>query len=347
MSRRVATLGVAGLLLVLLAAVAALLPVPYVLLEPGPTSNTLGSADGKPLIRIEGRRTYLTSGNLQLTTVGVLGGPGQQLDLITALRGWFDRDVAVVPEETVYPEGGTEEQIKQQNAEEMQSSQENATTAALRELNIPVTSHVVVQSIARGSPALGKLKAGDEIVAVDGRPVTTPQRVRAHITSLPPGDTVTFTVERGGREQQVEVATKAGPEGQAQVGIVPGVTFTYPFKVEISLKDVGGPSAGLMFALGIVDKLTPGALTGGKFIAGTGTIDPEGRVGPIGGIAQKLVAAKEAGAAAFLVPAGNCDEAAPAAPDGLRLVRADTLSNAVDALDAIRTGTGTVPACPA
>jgi len=120
----------------------------------------------------------------------------------------------------------------------------------------------------------------------------------------------------------------------------------YPFSVEISLKDVGGPSAGLMFALGIVDKLTPGSLTGGKFIAGTGTIDDSGHVGAIGGIAQKMVGARRKGATVFLSPAGNCAQARDTVPDGLRLVRVKTLSDAVEALEDLKAGrVDEVPTC--
>jgi PDZ domain-containing protein len=346
MSRRAATFGVAGILIVFLTALAALLPVPYVLLEPGPTSNTLGTEDGKPLIQIKGHQTYPTSGHLQLTTVGVLGGPGNKVDLVTALRGWLDRDVAVVPQEQVYPDGETPEQVEEENAEEMKLSQQNATTAALRQLGIPVTTQLVVESISKGSPALGKVKAGDEIVAVDGQTVTSPDQVRAIISKRKPGETVDLTVRRKGKQLVETVGTTAGPQGQALVGLVPAVAYAYPFDVSISLEKVGGPSAGLMFALGIVDKLTPGELTGGKFIAGTGTIDPDGNVGPIGGIPQKMIAARDKGASMFLVPSGNCAEAVRAAPDGLRLVRAGTLDEAIHAIDAVRDGKGNVPTCP-
>ncbi|MGH3670280.1 MAG: S16 family serine protease, partial [Pseudonocardiaceae bacterium] len=111
-----------------------------------------------------------------------------------------------------------------------------------------------------------------------------------------------------------------------------------PFTTTITLADVGGPSAGLMFALAIVDKLTPGALAGNIFVAGTGTIVPAGQVGSIGGIPLKMISAREAGATVFLVPAGNCAEAVQHVPAGLRLVRVNTLTDAVHALDQLRGG---------
>jgi Lon-like protease len=345
MSRRALTLTVAGFLVVLLSAVAALLPVPYVALSPGPTTNTLGAVGNSALIRIEGHPTYAATGHLDLTTVSVLGGPRQRMDLVTALRGWVDNKVAVVPEQQVYPKGETAKQVEQESAAEMKDSQENATTAALRELGIPVTTRVVVDRVSSGSPATGKLRAGDVLVAVDDQPAEGGARLRQLITRHKPGEQVTLTVQRAGRRVDERITTAAAKDGRAIVGVLTRDEADYPFKVAISLKDVGGPSAGLMFALGVVDKLTPGSLSGGKYIAGTGTIDDSGKVGPIGGIPQKMAGARRAGATVFLAPAGNCAEAVKTVPAGLRLVKVDSLQSAVDALDAIREGKGKVPAC--
>jgi PDZ domain-containing protein len=346
MSPRVFTLAAAGFLVVVLAAVAALLPVPYVALSPGPTTDTLGKVGKTELIRIEGHKTYPTKGHLDLTTVSVLGGPRQRMDIVTALKGWLDGEVAVVPEEQVYPPGETAEEAQRQSTAEMTESQENATTAALRELAIPVTTRVIVDQISPGSPAKGKLRPGDVVLEVDGKPAIGGSRLRDLITAHKPGDPVRITVLRGGKRVETTVTTAAAEDGRAIVGILTRDDATYPFTVAISLRDVGGPSAGLMFALGIVDKLTPGALTGGRHVAGTGTIDDVGKVGAIGGIPQKMVGAKDAGAKVFLVPEENCAEAVRTAPDGLRLVKVTSLKTAVAALDALRTsGTAGLPAC--
>ncbi|HET9944827.1 MAG TPA: PDZ domain-containing protein [Actinomycetes bacterium] len=346
MSRRTLTLAVAGFLVVLLSAVAALLPVPYVALEAGPVTNTLGSVGKTKLIRIDGRETYPVKGNLDLTTVHVLGGPGSQLGLVTALRGWLDDDVAIVPEDTVYPPGETAEQAEKESAAEMRDSQENATTAALRELGIPVEITSFVQDVPEGSPSSGKLEAGDELVAIDGTPVAGGTQLRELITAHDPGDDVQVTVRRDGAEQTETITTERAEDGRAIVGITTRDEADYPFTVEIKLEDVGGPSAGLMFALGIVDKLTPGSLTDGAHIAGTGTIDDTGHVGAIGGIPQKMLGAKRAGATVFLAPAGNCDEAKETVPDGLRLVKARTLSSAVSSLEQLAEGrTEGLPRC--
>ena len=345
MSPRVATLAAAGVLVVVLAAVAALLPVPYVALSPGPTTNTLGAVGDTALIRIDGRRTYPTDGHLDLTTVSVLGGPRQRLDIVTALSGWLDDEVAIVPEEQIYPGDETAEEVERQSAAEMTESQENATTAALRELGIPVTTRVLVDMLSEDSPSEGKLRPGDVVVEVDGQPATGGARLRELITAHEPGERVDLVVRRDGRRLERTITTKES-DGRAIIGILTRDDADYPFTVEISLRDVGGPSAGLMFALGIVDKLTPGALTGGRYVAGTGTIDDEGHVGAIGGIPQKMVGAADAGATDFLVPADNCQEAVRTAPDGLRLVKVESLATAVDALEALREDrVADVPAC--
>jgi PDZ domain-containing protein len=153
------------------------------------------------------------------------------------------------------------------------------------------------------------------------------------------------TVLRDGEELTRSVPTQVGAGGRTVVGIFPTDSYELPFTIDIGIDRVGGPSAGLLLALGIVDKLTPGALTGGAHIAGTGTIDGDGTVGRIGGIEQKVVAAQEVGATVFLVPADNCAEAVGAAPKGLQLVRVNTLEDALDALAAIRDGAGSVPLC--
>ncbi|WP_214110570.1 YlbL family protein [Acrocarpospora catenulata] len=351
MTRRALTLIVAGFLTLALAVGGALLPVPYVVLSPGPTENTLGDVKGKPVINVEGRQTYPTSGQLSLVTVAYQGGPGNRIGLLTALRGWFDNTIAVVPEETIFPRERTVKQVEEENTAEMAGSQETATAAALNQLQIPVKNVIKVSTTEKGSPAEGKLKPGDVIVAVDQVPTADTTAVATAVQKHKPGEQVVFTVQsktgEDGKtgETEVPITTIAGPDGKAIVGVRMGMSYEFPFKVNFSVGDVGGPSAGLMFSLGIYDKLTPGPLTGGKAIAGTGTMEPGGKVGPIGGIEQKMVGARKAGATIFLTPAANCAAAVGAVPDGLRLVKVETLDGAIKALDALRTGSGTVPAC--
>lgn len=345
--RRTITIAVSGALLVALVAVAALLPVPYVALSPGPTENTLGAYDGIEVIVIEGEQTYPTEGNLDLTTVSVTRADSE-LQLLDALKLWADPEVAVVPREQIYPPNVGAEVVRERNAEQMVTSQQNAIVAALRELDIDVLDRVVVHSIVEGAPALGRLEAGDVILAVDGEEVSEVAQVGDLITGHEPGEDVTFTVKRDGEQLDVTVATEEATEGEprAVVGILPAMGFDFPFEVEITLgEEIGGPSAGLLFALGIVDKLTPGALTDGAHVAGTGTIDADGTVGAIGGIQQKVAGARNVGATVFLVPADDCAGAVAAGIDDIQLVRVETLDDARSSLDAIADGSPDFPRC--
>ncbi len=350
MSRRVAVQVTAGIMLAVLVAVGAMLPMPYVALSPGPVFDTLGEQDGQPLIEIEGTPTYPTEGRLDLTTVSERGGPRSRLGLLTALRDWIDPDSVVVPERTLYSGEETAEEVDQRNAEDMELSQENAVTAAVTQLGIETTTEVVVRSIAQDAPALGVLQAGDVILAVDGTPITSATQARDLIRDRDPGQSVDLRVRRetadGSKVLDETVATEPSPADPAipYLGIIPGEVEVPPFEVELSLDRVGGPSAGLMFSLGIVDKLTPEQENGGRHVAGTGTIDADGRVGPIGGIQQKLRGARDAGATVFLVPADNCQDAAAEGVDGLRLVRVTTLSDALSGLAAVVSG-GAAPTC--
>lgn len=338
MSRRLATLGIAGVVVIALMVAAAVVPVPYVALFPGPTTNTLGRIDGTPLISIKGHRNYSAKGNLNLVTVSYEGSPNDRLSMLTALQGWLAPDVALVPMQTIFPAGESVEQVKRETSLEMKFSQDSATTAALRHLGIRVDTRITVSRVLKGYPARGQLRRGDVILRIDGQPITGINQVVRGVSAHQPGEEVSVTVRRQGERLRLEVPTTRGPKGQAFVGISPHIDSTYPFRVNIQLNDVGGPSAGLMFALGIIDKLTKGDLTGGTFVAGTGTIDSEGDVGRVGGVQQKVIGARRAGATVFLTPAANCQAAREAAPNGLRLARVSTLDGALAALEALRSG---------
>ncbi|MFD3664131.1 PDZ domain-containing protein [Streptomyces sp. NPDC058659] len=359
MPRRTATMLASTLVLICLLIAGVLIPVPYAEMSPGPTVNTLGEARGEPVLSISGRKTYPTDGHLNMTTVRVTSAD-YKMNAVEAVYGWLAHDNVVVPHDTLYPDGKTEEQSSQENAEEFSQSQESAKVAALGELGIPVTSRVVVATVVKDSPAEGRLHAGDVIRAVDGATVTEPRDVAEQVTKRKPGQDVVFTIvpakeaaeaEKAGKEptvtRKVVIKTATSEEGdRAIVGIQAGTDHVFPFTIDINLADVGGPSAGLMFALGIVDKLTPDSLTGGAFVAGTGTIDDKGKVGPIGGIDMKLVGARKAGAKYFLTPADNCASAASDTPDGLTLIKVDTIDDATKSLEKLRKGdTANLPSC--
>ncbi len=343
MSRRTLTSLLALGLALALTIGAFVVQVPYVLLRGGPTFNTLGTTDsGAPVIAITGDVEVFedTDGRLDLTTVNVQS----DLTLGEALRGWLDGEQAVVPRELVFGRGRTDEQVSEENTQLMLDSQSAATTAALLQLDVPVT--VSVAAVAEDGPAQGALQVADELVSVAGAPVTSPEQLREVVTARRPGEAVPVVVRRGGAEVPVQVvlgtSADAGPP-RAVLGITPDVT-DFPFDVTIGLEEVGGPSAGLMFALGIVDKLTPGSLADGRYVAGTGAITDDGAVQPIGGIQQKLAMAGEIGVDVFLVPADNCASALDAVPDGLQLVRVASLQEALDGLRVLSEG-GTPAGC--
>ncbi|GAA2291357.1 PDZ domain-containing protein [Streptomyces atrovirens] len=363
MPRRTATMLASTLMLIALLCAGVFIPVPYSEMSPGPTVNTLGDHDGEPVLQISGRKTYPTDGHLNMTTVRVTSAD-YRMNLVEAVYGWLAHDNKVVPHETLYPDGKTEEESTQENAEEFSQSQESAKVAALKELDVPVKSWVIVSTVVKGSPSEGKLHAGDVIRTVDGEAVKEPADVAERVTEHKPGEDVVFTIvpaeEQAAAEKENRTPTKTekvtittttsedGGEERAIVGISAGTDHTFPFSIDIKLADVGGPSAGLMFALGIYDKLTPGSLTGGEFVAGTGTIDDDGKVGPIGGIQMKTVGARDKGAEYFLTPADNCASAAEDTPEGLTLVKVDTIDDALGALEDIRSGdTADLPKCTA
>ena len=340
MSRRSLTLLIASIGTAAAIAVSVLVPVPYVILGPGPTLNTLGKdSSGHPLITISGRASYPAGGHLNLVTVSYQGCQGDRFNIFTALVAWLNPHEAVVPEGEICPAGQTQQQTQQQNTQEMTGSQRTATAAALAELHIPY--QVAVVQPERGYPAYGVLEAGDVITAVDGQPVTSQPGLTDLIAAHPAGSTLTLTIDRNGQRRPVRVATRQSG-GHPVIGVV--IQDRFPFTVRISVGDIGGPSAGLMFALGIIDKLSGLDLTGGKFVAGTGEITATGQVLAIGGIQQKMVGARNAGATIFLTPASNCADARGAVPAGLRLVKVSTLAQAVTELEALKAGQS-VPSC--
>ncbi|MFT4044521.1 MAG: PDZ domain-containing protein [Gordonia sp. (in: high G+C Gram-positive bacteria)] len=339
--RRIATIAVTALLLLVLIVVGNSVQVPYVALGPGPTINTLGSLDGKPVVAIEGATTDATTGHLNLTTVSV----NDRLSLFDSLWFWLSRRYTVEPRELVFPPDQTSEQVQQQNQQEMSGSESTATAAALRYLKRP--TKLVVESVSASGPSAKVLRPGDQVVRVAGVTVTTTEQMQSAVRTRKPGQPIAIDIVRGGAAQTVTVVAAARPDDKsvAYVGVTPEVRNADPaLRISYNVGDIGGPSAGLMLSLAVVDRLSPGELTRGKFIAGTGTISDDGEVGPIGGITHKMRAARDAGATVFLVPAANCSEALSDTPDGLQLAKVTTINSAISVLDAVSEGK-TAPHC--
>nr|WP_269810225.1 S16 family serine protease [Kineosporia rhizophila] len=228
----------------------------------------------------------------------------------------------------------------------MTSSQESATAAALWALGIKVPTTLTVAGTDPAAPAAKTLQEDDVILGVDGKAIGDLAQLRTTLADSEPGAEVRVRIRRDGQVRTVSTETTQNAEGDTVLGIYIVPDFDFPFDVKIQIEDIGGPSAGMMFALGIVDTLTPGDLTGGKDIAGTGTIDADGTVGPIGGIRQKLVGARDAGAEYFLAPADNCNEVVDHIPDGLDVIKVETLDQARTDVEAIAKGdTGGLARC--
>jgi PDZ domain-containing protein len=319
---------------VVLALLIALSPVPYVVYSPGRAYDVLGVDDqGRPLLSIEGTDTFPTHGKLHMTTVAMTRSDANTSLPEAILAYWLPKRDAL-PRDAVYDPGKTSDQVRAEERLMMDTSQQDAVVAALRAADQPVEALPVVSSVTVSAPAHGRLQPGDLILAVDGVSTSTPGEVRDAIRSGAVGEVMTITVERDRRTLPVEVRTSAGNSDPKVpvIGIEIGIGYRYAPRVHFGVDDeVGGPSAGLVFAVALYDQITPEDLLRARSVAGTGDIDADGRVGPIGGLQQKIASAEGVGATVFLVPAGNCRDLA-GLRTSLELIRVDTLDDAITGL---------------
>jgi Lon-like protease len=333
---------------VVLALLASVLPSPYVIELPGPVFNTIGTQqqgtgkDAKQvkLIQVHGATTYPTAGALDMLTVSVAGTATERPSWVSVIRALFTKSQAVLPASEIYPPGETTEQVNKQDAADMQNSQQSAIAAALIAEGYHVPSTLTVGTVQSGSAADGVLQKQDVIESIDGHDLTAnadSTTLRSYVTDNGAGNPATLVVKRDGADRTVTVTPRT-EDGAVLLGIGVTESFDFPISVSIKLQDVGGPSAGMMFALGIIDEITPGHLNGGKHVAGTGTITAGGQVGAIGGIRQKMYGARGAGATVFLAPKSNCDEVVGHVPAGLSVYAVSTLKQALGDLATIRSG---------
>jgi PDZ domain-containing protein len=342
-----ATRGLAALfLLVALGSVLALVPSNYVILKPGPTTNILGRGEGsKPIVTVTGHASYPARGHLNFTTVRQVGDPEDRASVLDVLIAAISPSQDVYDMDLLYPPGTTAKDAEAENAAEMTDSQQVATAVAARSIGAEVTERTIVSSVPDGSPAKDVLRGGDQITSIDGTSVSDGDQIRAAVQKHKPGESLNLVVLRNGKTIDLTTRTRDS-DGRTVMGILLGRSFTVPFQVNIDVGQVGGPSAGLMLSLGIRDLLTPGDLTGGKDIAGTGTMSPDGKVGPIGGIAQKVVGARGDGADWFLAPADNCPDLSGRVPDGLHVVKVTAFDDALASVENIASGdTSALPHC--
>lgn len=330
--------------LILVIALAAV-PTGFVIEQPGPVFNTLGEVEVPqpdsnqtekvPLITIEGASTFPTTGELDLLTVSVLGNPEQTPSWLEVASAWFDSSKAVVPMDAIFPKDESKEDRDQAATAQMVDSQQDAIAAALTYQGYDVIEGIAVMGIRVDSPAKNVLQEGDVITEVNGVVVKSVPELREQLALNGLDKPATIEYLRQGEPGTAEI-TPIDVDGNTVLAIAAKVLYDFPFDVNIRLDDVGGPSAGLMFALGIIDKLSPEDETNGVHFAGTGTIDAQGNVGSIGGIKQKLFGARSAGATVAFIPTDNCAEAKGAIPSGLDVYTVDTLSDAMKVLSFIK-----------
>ncbi len=368
--RRRGATQVLGVLVVVGVAVAAVtVPMPYVVDGPGPTVDVTAASDGTPLIEISGtdpttgQAVQLDDphasgdgvGQLRMVTVSEEGGPAHRLNFVQLVAAWLDRRDAIIPYSQAYPDEVTQEQVDEAAQAQMTGSQSSASVAALESLGWTVPATVTIEGAVSGSDAENKIQQGDVMVSV-----TTPDGVVHAMDSAstpftlmktqPVGTALTLTVARDGQNVDIPITTVSGGEGAegSKLGIYLSADADLPVDITIHLSDIGGPSAGTMFALGIIDQMTPGDMTGGQNIAGTGALSYDGTVEAIGGIRQKMWGAVRDGATWFLAPSSNCDEVIGHVPDGLSVVTVSTLAEARSAVEAIANGEGdTLATCSA
>lgn len=335
-------LAIAALSLVALLA----LPTPYIIERPGPTFDILAEQDGKDIISTSDVATYPTEGQLHLLTVSVVGNREQTPNWLELGLAWLDPEQSIVPIDQVFPLNQTAEQAEAESTALMEISQQDAIAAALTDLGYEVPGRVYISQVTAGAAASKKLIAGDFVTEVNDVPVSSVAEVRAEVEKYNQVGAVKIEVLRSGQPLTFEIVPKKDGQGNYRLGILAGYKFDFPIDVELELADVGGPSGGLMFALGIIDRLTDGELTGGHVIAGTGTITPDGQVGPIGGITHKLTAADRIKARMFFAPADNCAELATAVSKA-QVVRVASLDDALAALKVLASGGNTdrLPSC--
>ena len=312
-------------------------PSPYLIERPGPVYDALGKAAGTPIITIKGEKSYPTDGSLDLLTITFGDLAPRNASWLEVGMSYLDPSMDRVEKDLIYPPNVDSSQVEQEAETMMLDSQANAKAAALTLLNIPFKSSVRVTSVMKDTPSEGVLKANDIVLTVQGEKARDIDQIREFVQQTEGKRPVVFEIIRDGKQKTVQI-TPVKLEGKWRIGIYVGEVPEFPFNIDITLDSVSGPSAGQIFALAIYDKLTPGSLTGGNVIAGTGTVAPDGTIGKIGGIKSKMYGAVRAGAKYFLAPAENCSEVVGNIPNGLTVIKVATLKDSLSALQDIREG---------
>lgn len=333
--RKPRSLAITGLLVLAIVSLAAI-PSGYVIQRPGAVFNVMAEVENKPVISSQDLESYPSESKFDVTTISLLGNRESNPNWIQVLFAWADPSQVVLPLDEVFPPSKTTEQVRAESTAQMEISQQDAIAVALDYLGYEVPRRLYVNAVIEKTPAAGKVIAGDYVVSAGGVKVETFEELREQITKTE-GAEMELGLERDGKLIELRIKPQARDDSY-YIGAMVGYTYVFPKKISLQLGDVGGPSGGLMFSLGIVDRFTPGSLAGKNHIAGTGTISGEGKVGPIGGIRLKMIAAERAGADLFLVPSENCEEAEGFVPEGLRAVSVANFQEAIQAIDRLNSG---------
>ena len=322
-------------------------PSTYVIERPGPVYDTLGTiavgGDTVPLVDIPIQETFPTTGSLDMLTVTTVGNRESHVSWLEIAKAWVDQSQSVIDVNVAFPDGETGEQSAEAGQAQMAQSQQQAIAAALTATGYTYMTAIAVAATTKGGPSDGLILPDDVVTAVNGTAVTDPDQLKALLLANGTEAAATVSVLRDAAPVDVQVTPvlSTADNPSPVLGIQITSSYTFPFEISIQASDVGGPSAGQMFALAIIDKLTPGSLNGGAAVAGTGTITETGAIGPIGGIQQKMYGAQRAGADYFLAPASNCDEVTGHIPAGLTVFAVSTIADSIHALTAISTGAST------
>lgn len=348
-SQQTITAVLSSVVFLVLALVLALAPVPYTGWSPGSTVDLAeANANGAPAVQIQGLPTTPLNGELRLTTVSQTR-VDSHVGLFEAMFNHAMPHRDVLPRKFIYPPGKSTAEVKAKDLQLMTDAQADAVVAALRAAGQPVSELPMVVGVSLSGPAMNRLQPGDMITKVDGRAVQTVNDIATAVQAHRVGEPVVFTIERAGKAETVTVTSVAAPNNPQQpyIGFRLGVGYRYSPSISYGIDpNIGGPSAGLMFALAIYDLIIEDDLLDGRKVAGTGGITPEGKVQPIGGIQEKIRGAERAGAQVFLVPADNCKDLA-GLTTRMELVKAATLREAIGGLQKLKTSkdkTG-VPRC--
>ena len=312
------------------------LPTGYVIERPGQVFNVMGEISGQKVISSSDLEVYESESRFDVTTVSLLGNRESTPSWVQVLWAWADPEQIVLPLDEVYPPNLTTAEIRAESTAQMEVSQQDAIAAALSEMGYQIPRTLYVASVIADAPSSGILVAGDFVVSAGGMDVSTFEELKSQI-QLSEGSPIVIEVVREGQPRSLEI-TPEKRETDWVIGAMVGYTYEFPVDIQLQLGDVGGPSGGLMFSLGILDALSEGSMAGGLHVSGTGTITAAGEVGPIGGVGLKMIAAKNSGADLFLVPEGNCEEAIGQIPEGLAVVTVRDLNEALGAIDALRDG---------